>query len=212
MHTVNSPRRQSKKPTQAEENKGIALYPGSFKPPHAAHLYAVQHLLNNVQVAKVVIIISNRCRLIPGTNRAIDAKAARELFRKLLHSSALPLDRIRIEIAKHRATSHALDYFDKAGVTQQLLFCLGSADFAAQDDRFAQVRKCSRKTGIPARIEVLPKAPFDVHAIDLRRFLSMGAAGRKGFILALPRALSTRQKKVIWEDCRHSLRPISEIC
>lgn len=211
MRAVGPDHQQAKNAAHAEESTCIALFPGSFKPPHSAHLHAVRYLLDQENVAEVVIIISNRCRLIPGSDYAFDAEAAYVLLKTMLHYAAFPLEKICIEIAEHRAITHALGYFDKVSTTQSLVFCVGSADFATQDDRFARVEKLSRKTGISARIEVLPRAPIDVHATELRRYISDKYAGRKNFLTTLPSEFSEIQKEVIWAECRSSLRPVSAI-
>ena len=193
------------------KNATIALFPGSFKPAHAAHIHGIRYLLEKTELTEVIIIISNRCRLIPGTGCALDADAAHRILQTMLRSAGISMERIRIEIAEHRATAHALEYFGRVNPGDSLLFCMGTQDFVARDDRFASVAARSKACGISARVEVLPSAPMDVHATELRQFIAAGNAGRRNFFSVLPPELSAEQKGTIWAGCRNSLRPVSEI-
>jgi nicotinamide mononucleotide adenylyltransferase len=113
----------------------VAIYPGSFKPPHAGHLRAIEYLLNECGSDQIHIIISSRSRLIPGTAYALDADLARRLFELQLDYAGFPLDKITIEIAEHRAVDQALAYIGHAAKDQTLLFAIGQLDHERNDPR-----------------------------------------------------------------------------
>ena len=160
----------------------LALFPGSFKPPHRGHLAAVQSLLARPDVDRVVIIVSNRCRLLPGTRLVIDASTAAALWRCL----TADLPNVAVEIAKHTAIEHALAYFGRVRRGDSLLFCIGENDLAAGDDRFDGVIELRENTGVAAGILT---ANSDMRATDLRRLLAFGDRGRREFLRALPESM-----------------------
>ena len=189
----------------------VALYPGSFKPPHASHVHAVDHLLNHVGVSKVVIIVSNRCRPLPGTDLVVDAVSAVMLFEKLLQKSDLPLERIELVVARHRAVSEVTNYVALAGKRSSLLVCVGEEDFQSDDDRFSDLHSLAARRKVSVRVQVLPISPDNVHASQMRLSLSQSSAGRRDFIKCLPEFLSFRDKVEYWEECKKRLRPIDEV-
>ncbi len=191
--------------------KVVALYPGSFKPPHASHIHAVDHLLNHVGVSKVVIIVSNRCRPLPGTDLVVDAASAVILFEKLLRKSALPLERIELVVARHRAVSEVTNYVALAGKHSSLLVCVGEEDFQSDDDRFSDLYSLAARREVSVRVQVLPISPDNVHASQMRLSLSRLSAGRREFLKCLPAFLSFRDKVEFWEECKKRLRPIDEV-
>lgn len=97
--------------------KRIALYPGAFRPPHAAHMHAVQYLANHPDIDEVVIIISGRFRHIPGTDLALGPEVAEAIWQIYLEG----LTNVRVVIASQTAVNYALDYFDKVLPDQTLL-------------------------------------------------------------------------------------------
>jgi len=188
-----------------------AIFPGSFKPPHAGHIRAICHLLDEAAVTQVVVIISNRCRPIPGTDDAIDADAARVLLQNMLRSVDVPMERVRIEIAEHRAVSRALQFFDEIEPGNSLWFCVGTHDASAGDDRFARIAALSKEKGIAASVKVLPPAPVSVHSCDLRKHIAGGQKGQRGFCAELPPEMTATEKAAIWTECRASQRRIADI-
>ncbi len=189
----------------------IALYPGSFKPPHAAHIAAVEYLLGMQHADHVVVIVSNRSRAIPGTGMALDAGATGRLLKLLLREGGVPEDKVSVEIAAHRAVDHALRYFDRVSPDKTLLFCVGQVDFDSGDDRYATVPALSEMTGIRARIEAIPAAGNPVRGATMRRALAAAGAGRQQYHDGLPDTLSAVAKDMIWHVARQSLEPVSAI-
>jgi Phosphotransferase enzyme family len=185
----------------------IALYPGAFRPPHAAHLTAVLDLAVRPDVDQVVVIISNRCRSIPGTTQALDADVARQIWSIYLHG----IPKVRIEVAPHTSVKHALGYFDRVATGDTLLFCLGEADVEQGDERFEQIEALSTSTGISARLVSAPTGSITVRATDLRTMLSRGEAGREAFTSTLPAHLNTEQRAQVWDVCRDGMRETGDI-
>jgi len=204
-------KRASRALEMTDSQRSLALYPGSFKPPHAAHLFAIDYLLQRPDVETVVIIISDRCRIVPGTTLAIDADSALTMMKTMLHCLDFPLDRIRIEVAEHRAVSHALGYFNSTHTHRKLLFCIGATDYSAGDDRYKSIDDRSQETGIPAAIVSLPTAEQAVRATHMRKALAGGLHERDNFFAALPDGLCETDKLALWAECRHALRPVEHI-
>lgn len=185
----------------------IALYPGAFRPPHAAHYVAVRHLLTLPQIDEVVVIISNRCRPIPGTTWALDATIAQRIWSIYLRG----VKKVRVEIAPHTAVGHAFEYFDHAGVGDTLLFCLGEADIGQGDDRFRNLINLSKQSGIQASIIQAPTGALPIRSTSLRAALGQGDMGRKNFLVALPTHLTDKQRGEVWRVCREGIREIRDV-
>lgn len=186
--------------------RSIALYPGAFRPPHTAHYIAVRHLLTLPHINEVVVIISNRCRPIPGTTLALDAAIAQRIWSIYLQG----VEKVRVEVAPHTAVGHAFEYFDHAEVGDTLLFCLGETDISKGDDRFRNLENLSNQSGIQARLIQAPTGSFPIRSTSLRAALVQGAKGRKEFIAALPPHLTDKQRGEVWKVCREGMREMSE--
>lgn len=193
--------------TPSVGGRHLALFPGAFRPPHQAHFAAILDLTSRPDINEVVVIIANRCRHIPGTTHALDADVAREVLAIYLHD----VPKVRIEIARHDAISHALSYIDRAGPGDSLLFCIGEADFEQGDDRFDQLLSQKEHTGVLASVMPAPTGSLQIRATVLREALAVGEAGRTEFMMALPPHLSVEQGERVWTICRNGLRPMSEI-
>ncbi len=191
----------------AIEGRCIALYPGAFRPPHAAHLTAVLDLAGRPDVDQVVVIISNRCRNIPGTTQALDADVARRIWSIYLHG----IPKVRIEVAPHTSVKHALGYFDRVETGDTLLFCIGEADAEQGDERFEQIEDLSSRTGISARLVPAPTGSITVRATDLRTMLGRGEAGRDAFTSTLPAHLNAAQRADVWDVCLDGMRETGDI-
>jgi hypothetical protein len=189
----------------------VAIYPGSFKPPHAGHLRAIEYLLNECGSDQIHIIISSRSRLIPGTAYALDADLARRLFELQLDYAGFPLDKITIEIAEHRAVDQALAYIGHAAKDQTLLFAIGQLDHERNDPRFADIDSLSANAGVQARVQVLPADENPIRASIFRHAIGQGDAGRTMFFEGMHRQLTIEKKEELWELVRTSLKPIAEI-
>jgi len=181
-----------------------ALFPGSFKPPHRGHFESVQSLLARPEVDEVVIVISNRCRILPQTGLAIDAETARSIW----HLYLTDITGVRVVIAEHTAIEHALTYFDHSCAGDRLLFCIGRSDLAAGDDRFTEIDRLSRESGVAASVVT---TQTKIRSTDLRRMLAAGDAGRGKFLTRLPDHLSASDRDTVWSTCRNRLRTVTDV-
>ncbi len=185
----------------------VALFPGAFRPPHAAHLHAVLDLRARADIDEIVIIISNRCRSIPGTHLALAPDVALAIWNIYLQD----IDHVRVEIAPHTAVQHALDYFNRLERGDRLLFCIGENDFANGDPRFSKLDSLVELTGISARVIPAPTGALQIRATPLRAALAQGEPGRQLFVSALPDRLTDTQRLQIWQLCQDRLQDISHI-
>ena len=85
-----------------EDSKGrcIALFPGAFRPPHRAHFAALLNLVLRPDIDEVVVIITNRCRNIPGTTKVLDTDIAEHIWAIYLQD----MEKVRVEVAPGSAT------------------------------------------------------------------------------------------------------------
>ena len=185
----------------------IALYPGAFRPPHAAHFIAVRHLLSLPEIDEVVVIISNRCRPIPGTTLALDATISQHIWSIYLRG----IENVRVQVASHTAVGQAFAYFDHAEAGDRLLFCLGESDSSHGDDRFRHLKNLSTKSGIPASLIRAPTGSLPIRSTSLRTALIRGEAGRHEFMAALPTHLTSNEREEVWEVCQEGMREMSDV-
>jgi len=187
--------------------KTIALFPGSFKPPHAGHLRGLAALVDRADIDEVVVVISARMRRIPGTTLALDAHVALEAFEALVGRDA----RVRFEICDDTAVQHALRYLDHVPPGTTVLLCMGSEDLGRDDERFAAALLKCRTKRVRADICALPTADIGTRATDLRAAIAAGEAGRAAFFAGLPANLPEWRKAAAWRACRSGVREVSDI-
>ncbi len=185
----------------------IALYPGAFRPPHAAHFFAVRYLLTQPHIDEVVVIISNRCRPIAGTTLALDATIAQQIWSLYLRG----IKKVRVEVAPLTAVGHAFEYFECAAVGDTLLFCLGETDIDQGDDRFRNLTNLSKQSGIKAGLIQAPTRSLPIRSTSLRAALIRGDEGRKDFFSALPIHLTDEQRDEVWGICQKGIREMSDV-
>ncbi len=198
-------RQSDNSPTVHTANsKCIALFPGAFSPPHAGHYAAAANLASRDDVHEVVVIIANRSRAVPGTDKALGPDLAEKIWRIFLHGWRP--GNIRVEIAQGSAVRHALSYFWRVNAAHTLLFCVGETDALNGDSRFKKLAGLRQKTGISARVIAAPTARFTVRATHLRECLKNGRTGRAHFLSAMPRHLSHTATSKIWSLCTNAMR------
>ena len=189
------------------KGRSIALFPGSFKPPHRAHYEGVMRLLQREDIDEVVIIISARARRLPESRLGLDAGSAANLWRAMLEDDP----RVSIEIAEHSAIRHALGFFDRATPADRLLFCIGESDWFSGDARFDRIQELSEQASIPAAIVTLPTGFINIRATELRGMLGGGDSERSAFMKAMPQSFSDEKKEEVWKRANENVRDILEI-
>ena len=198
---------KSQEPSQLPLGKRIALYPGAFRPPHAAHMHAIQYLAHHPDIDEVVVIISGRFRHISGTDLALGPDVAEAIWRIYLEG----LTNVRVVIAKQTAVSFALNFFDQALPGQTLFFCIGETDFQSGDSRFHPIYQRASETGIFASIMLVPTGNLRIRSTDLRASLIDAEQGMQTFMNFLPGTLNSDQRKRVWEICQNSWQTVIDV-
>ncbi len=185
----------------------VAVFPGAFRPPHAAHYAAVLNLVARPNVDEVVVIITNRYRNVPGTTKVLDTDIAEEIWRIFLQDTA----KVRVETAPTSAVKHAFGYLDRIEYGGSILFCLGEADFADGDTRFETLAELAAQKGIETNIAAVPTGSSSVRATTLRACLAKKDTGKTTFMSAMPDHLSRLQREKIWHICQNGMQDASTI-
>jgi hypothetical protein len=147
----------------------IALYPGAFRPPHAAHLAAVRWLQSQPDITHVLVIVSGRDRIIEGSSSVLDAGCATRIWREYLGNEP----DVTIVTAAGTAIRYVLDYLDRIDVEDSLVFAVGADDHEGGDTRFADVMTRAHARGLRADIVMVPTSKLTVRSADLRRALGV---------------------------------------
>jgi hypothetical protein len=129
----------------------------------------------------------------------------------MLQKLALPMERIELVVAQHRATSEAMRFIKSSAPGASLLLCVGEEDFASADNRFTGLQAAAAGCGVAARIQVLPMQSNNVHASQMRRQLAMAEAGLTDYVAGLPVELSLQDKVDLWTSCRDQLQGIDVV-
>ncbi|MDH3693545.1 MAG: phosphotransferase [Gammaproteobacteria bacterium] len=185
----------------------VALFPGAFRPPHAAHYTAVVDLVTRPEVDEVVIIITNRHRNIPGTTKVLDTDVAEQIWRIFVQGLA----NVRIETAPGSGVKHAFSYLDRVEYGDSILFCLGETDFGEGDTRFENLTELAARKGVNASVIVAPTGNLSVRATALRACLVKKDTGKAIFMSAMPAHLSRPQHEEIWQICQSSMKNLGTV-
>jgi len=185
----------------------LALFPGAFRPPHKAHFGAVFNLAARPDVDEVVIIITNRCRHIPGTTKALDVDVAQRIWSIYLKN----MPKVRVEVAQNSAVKHALSYIEKVREGTTLLFCAGENELDQGGGRFSQIECLAKCKGILASIVPSETPPVYGGATSLRTSLSLGNAGKDRFMENIPAHLTPEQQDKVWSICRRGMQEMNDI-
>ena len=211
--TVNDQSRPAGLPAGDVSKKGrrIVLFPGAFRPPHKAHFNTVASLSARADIDEVVIIITNRCRHIPGTDSVLENQIAEQIWGLYLQDLNTSNTSIRVEIAAQSAVKHALGYFETSQQADTLLFCAGEKEFKRGTGRFSKIEQLSRKYAISASVIPSPVAELAGGATSMRTHLAAGYAGRDAFMKCLPSHLSRPQCNQVWRLCREGMTKMTDV-
>lgn len=195
----------------APKGRKLVLFPGAFRPPHRAHFNTVVNLATRTDIDEVVIIITNRCRRIPGTSKMLDSSVALKIWSIYLQNLSTVRNKIRVEVAVHSAVKHAVGYFEKAQRGDTLLFCVGEKDFRQGTGRFNKIKKLSSQYDIVSSIIKSPVPELDGGATIVRSHLVDGSTGRDAFMTCLPRHLSSEQCEQVWKICCEGMQEMEDV-
>ena len=185
----------------------LALFPGAFRPPHINHYSAALDLASRPDVDEVIVIVTNRCRNVPGTTKTLDTDVAVRIWSIYLQY----LPKVRVEVAPKSAVKHALGYFDRVNVGDTLLFCVGESDFRKGDGRFKKIDAMGKRTGVAASIIEGPPNTVPIRATHLRKAIALGDEGRETFMAALPIHLNSAQRTKVWSTCQQGMKEMRDI-
>ena len=200
QRTLNIPTKKTG--TQFALPHSIALFPGAFRPPHANHYKTVAMLCARQEIDEVVVIVTNRCRNLPGSSKVLDVDIALKVWAIYLKNQP----KARIELAKTGAVKHALDYFKRVTPGHHLYFCVGARDLQQGDSRFNKIGYLANK--YPVQASLIPGHPdvMPYRASHLRAMLLRGNESRRTFISALPDHLNSFEANKIWTICRQGIK------
>lgn len=107
--------------------KNIAIFPGSFKPPHKGHLSVIESIAKNPEVDEIKVIIS-----APGKNvrsPKITPEKAKAIFEKFISAANISKP-VNVEISnKPSPITAAYEYIvEKAGPNENVLLLTSMAD------------------------------------------------------------------------------------
>ncbi|MGB7301079.1 MAG: phosphotransferase [Burkholderiaceae bacterium] len=192
--------------------KGIALFPGAFKPAHRQHLQSIDHLCACPEIDEVRVIVSNRARLLPGTNLCLDGRAGVDSLRYLLKFHP-PKKPVTVELAKHRAIDQAFNFINKAPPDSTLWFCVGRDDIVNGDQRFHALPAYPHPSSMALKSMVLPSSSPIIHATQLRAMLTQEryCSAIAKFLPTIPMAESDAAAYNYWSLLRSSVSPIAEV-
>ncbi|MCF6251765.1 MAG: phosphotransferase [Methylococcaceae bacterium] len=195
--------------TSTEKTSGrcLALFPGAFRPPHLAHFQTVLSLVSRPDIDEVIIIITNRCRHVPGTSKALEPSVAIKIWSIFLQG----IPKVRVELAPHSAVKHAQSYFKQVNSGDTLLFCAGENELKNGMGRFSEINTLAKKYAITASVIASSPPPLPGGATAIRTHLAKGRSGYEAFITALPNHLAPEQCEQVWQICYQNMREMRDI-
>ena len=109
------------------KSKNVAIFPGSFKPPHKGHLSIIERVAKNPEVDEIKVIISAPGNNVRSTN--ITPEKAKAIFEKYLLSANISKP-VSVEVSpKPSPIGAAYDYIgEKAGPNENILLLTSEAD------------------------------------------------------------------------------------
>lgn len=189
------------------ESHCIALFPGAFRPPHRAHYATVVSLAESPDIDEVVVIITNRCRHIPGTTKVLDTEIAEKIWAIYLKD----MSNVRVEVATYSAVKHAINYFEKADPGDCLLFCAGESVLDEGRGRFSKIDALARQYNIQAQVIASPVPALSGGATAVRACLAKGDTGFDDFKKALPEHLTKEQYEDVWQICQQGMQEMQQL-
>jgi nicotinamide mononucleotide adenylyltransferase len=117
---------KKEKPEEREGGKNIAIFPGSFKPPHKGHLSIVSSIARAPEVDEIKVIISAPSKKVRSPK--ITPEKAKAIFEKYIKSAGI--SNATVEISDQASPVRAAyDYVaKKAGPNENILLLTSAAD------------------------------------------------------------------------------------
>lgn len=172
----------------------MAIFAGSFKPPHRGHLFLIEKLLENPEIDKIYIIISQKPR--DGITAEQSFSIWTTYLSHLQHSSKnADKSKIRVLISSlpspitmaYHLASRQLKYGDT------LVLVRSSKN--AENTRFQPFEKLGKQRGFKVEDWTIPQMP-NLNATNMRNAIQK--RNKHNFMKFLPAQLPTKEKEEIW--------------
>jgi len=188
------------------QEKTIAIFPGSFKPPHAGHYRIIEelkklktpdgfHICN-----KIIILISNKARMAQSDSKTtyVTAEIAKELW-DLYVSNEDAQTRIEVRVADHDTPIKCVYDIMLNEMSPGETLMLVKSDKDANSDRFNAFSDFSDEYDLGVKVIAKEMNIFSagISASNMRNWIADGDEDRfKGF---LPDHLSSEDRARGWE-------------
>lgn len=188
------------------QEKTIAVFPGSFKPPHAGH-YRIVEELKNLKTPdgfhicnKIIILISAKARMAQSDSKTtyVTADTAKELW-DLYVSNEDAQTRIEVRVADHDTPIKCIYDIMLKEMSPGETLLLVKSDKDTDSDRFNAFADFSNQYDLGVKVIQKGMNIFSagISASNMRNWIADGDENRfKGF---LPDHLSTTDRDRAWE-------------
>ena len=136
--------------------KNVAIFPGSFKPPHKGHLSIVERAAKDADIEEIIVIISAPGKNVRSPN--ITPEKAKTIFDKFIAAANIPKP-VTVEISLQPSPiGAAYDYLGtKAGPNENIFLLTSEADASRypQDALDKEVAKNKNASSITAKGKIL---------------------------------------------------------
>jgi len=178
---------------ESAKNKVIAVFPGSFKPPHIGHYLGVKELLNIPNIDEVRIIVSAKERKNEAQTNIVTAEQALKIWNIFLKNEA------KAKVFVSKTDSPVKDAYEEMKTLNRgdtILFAIGQKD--AKDDRYSETQKWADKNNLHISIKTMPISSKEWNEVSSSRLRNVLNSQTKESIFAyLPRHLSLNEKEEI---------------
>ncbi len=140
-----------------EQGKNIAIFPGSFKPPHKGHLSVIENIAASPNVDEIKVLISAPSKRVRSPK--ITPEKAKAVFEKYINASNISKP-ISIEVSSHPSPiGAAYEYIGKlAGPNENIYLLTSKADAARFPKEVMEKAKSENKNAATISVDsmVLP--------------------------------------------------------
>jgi len=180
---------------ESAKNKIVAVFPGSFKPPHIGHYLGVKELLNTPGIDEVRIIVSAKERTDRKQTNTITAEQALKIWKVYLKNEP----KIKVFISKTDSpVKDAYEELKTLNGGDTVLFAIGQKD--ATDDRFNEAQQWANKNKLNISVKTIQIGDKDWNKVGSSGFRNLLHEPEKENIFAyLPQHLSLSEKEEIWQ-------------
>jgi phosphopantetheine adenylyltransferase len=176
----------------------LALFPGSFKPPHRGHYLLLKKLIDDKSIDKIYIIISPKPRYLIEDNKKsgeVDAETSKKIWEVYLKNIKTD-KKVYIMISRIPSPINMAYAIAKRSMKKGDTLILVKSSKDEKNVRFNQFEKDFKKDGVKVRIWSIPEFNA-LSATNMRK--TIYAKDKKDFIKFLPKDLSNKDKNLIWK-------------